>query len=157
MLGARVLDIIQAIAVTLWVGALWSTGVLFAPALFRMISDRILAGNVAAHLFVVTAFIGLACGGCVLIIRLIEFRSLAIRQPVFWLVVSMMVLICISQFGIQPILSGLREQVYPAQVMQSAVANSFARWHMVAGILYLVTSLLGLGLVSLVIRPQARH
>ena len=154
--SARIFDVVQAIAVTLWVGTLWSTGALVAPALFRMISDRVLAGNIAGYLFGVTAFIGLACGSCLLLVRLVQDGTGALRQHVFWLVVSMLVLTCASQFGIQPVLAGLREQVYPEQVMQSAVANSFAIWHAVAGILYLVVSVLGLGLVTLVIRPQPR-
>lgn len=154
ILSARVFDAVQAIAVTLWVGTLWSTGALVAPALFRMIGDRALAGNVAGYLFGVTAFIGLACGSCLLVVRLVQDGTGALRQPVFWVVVSMVVLVCASQFGIQPVLAGLREQVYPEQVMQSAVANSFATWHAVAGITYLVVSMLGLGLVALVIRPQ---
>jgi hypothetical protein len=152
--SVRIFDIVQAIAVTLWVGTLWSTGALVAPALFRMISDRVLAGNIAGYLFGVMAFIGLVCGSCILVVRLAQHGAGALRQPAFWLVVSMVVLVCIIQFGIQPVLAGLREQVFPEQVMQSAVANSFAAWHAAAGILYLVESTLGLGLVALVIRPQ---
>jgi len=156
ILSARVFDAVQAIAVTLWVGTLWSTGALVAPALFRMISDRALAGDVAGYLFGVTAFIGLACGSCLLVVRFFQNGMGALRQPVFWVVVSMVVLVCASQFGIQPILAGLREQVYPEPVMQSEVANGFATWHAVAGISYLVTSMLGLGLVTLVVRPRSR-
>ena len=152
----RIFDSIQAIAVTLWVGTLWSTGAMVAPALFRMIGDRALAGTVAGHLFTVTAFIGLACGGYLLIAGLFRNRSGSLRQPVFWLVVGMITLVCISQFGIQPVLAGLREQAYPDSVMQSELARSFATWHAVAGTLYIVQCTLGLALVVLVIRPQAR-
>ena len=147
---------VQAIAVTLWVGTLWSTGALVAPALFRMIDDRMLAGDIAGHLFAVTAFIGLACGGCLLILRLIQDRAGAFRQPVFWLVVGMVALVCISQFGIQPVLAGLRAHAYPEEVMQTGSANSFAAWHAAAGILYLVQSALGLVLVTLVVRTHPR-
>ncbi len=156
LFSVRLFDAVQAIAVTLWVGALWSTGALVAPVLFRMIADRILAGNIAGHLFSVTAFIGLACGGFLLIIRLIQDRTGALRQPVFWLVVSMVILVCVSQFGIQPVLAGLREQAYPEGVMHSALANSFATWHAVAGVLYLVQSTLGLVLVTMVVRAHPR-
>ena len=154
--SGRLFDIVQAIAVTLWVGTLWSTGALVAPALFRMISDRTLAGDIAGHLFGMTAFIGLACGGCLLTVRLFQDRTGALRQPVVWLVLSMVALVCISQFGIQPILAGLREQAYPQQVMQSASAGSFAVWHAAAGILYLVQGTLGLVLVTLVVRAHPR-
>jgi hypothetical protein len=131
-------------------------GVLVAPALFRLIDDRMLAGDVAGHLFGMAAFIGLACGGSLLILRMIQDRGGAFRQPVFWLVVSMVILVCIGQFGIQPVLAGLREQAYPERVMQSAAADSFAAWHAAAGILYLAQSLLGLVLVTLVVRANPR-
>jgi len=155
-LSRRWFDVVQAIAVTLWVGTLWSTGALVAPALFRMISDRTLAGDIAGYLFGMTAFIGLACAGCLLTVRLVQDRAGALRQPMFWLVLSMVVLVCISQFGIQPILASLREQAYPRQVMQSASAGSFAIWHAAAGILYLVQCTLGLALVTLVVRAHPR-
>jgi len=150
----RLLDIVQAVAVTLWVGTLWSTGVIVAPALFRMIDNRMLAGDIAGHLFSVTAFIGLICGGCLLLARLIQDRTAALRQPLFWLVVGMVILVCIGRFGIHPVLADLREQAYPEQIMQGALASSFATWHAVAGILYIVQSTLGLALVTLVVRPH---
>jgi hypothetical protein len=154
--SGRLFDVVQAIAVTLWVGTLWSTGALVAPALFRMISDRTLAGDIAGYLFGMTAFIGLACAGCLLTVRLIQDRTDVLRQPLFWLVLSMVVLVCVSQFGIQPVLASLREQAYPQQVMQSASAGSFAIWHAAAGILYLVQSALGLVLVAVVVRTHPR-
>jgi hypothetical protein len=40
--------------------------------------------------------------------------------------------------------------------MQSAAADSFAAWHAAAGILYLAQSLLGLVLVTLVVRANPR-
>ena len=153
---AHLIDIVQAILAALWVGTMWSTGALVAPALFRMIDDRALAGDVAGHLFGVTAFVGFAAGGCLLLLRLIEHRCAALRQPLFWLVVSMITLVCLMQFGVQPILAGLREQAHPEQAMQTALANSFATWHAVAGILYIVVSALGLVLVALVVQPH-RH
>lgn len=144
----RFLDAVQAIAVTFWVGALWTSGLLVAPLLFRMLDDRTLAGTIAGSLFATTALIGLACGACILIVWFLCQRGRAPHHHVLaWLVVAMLAVALIGQYGIQPVLTNLREQAYPQPVMQSIFADSFARWHMVAGILYLAQSLLGAGLV----------
>ena len=144
----RVLDAVQAIAITLWVGALWTSGLLVAPMLFRMLDDRTLAGSIAGRLFETTTFVGLACGTCILIVWFFRQRGrMAHHYYLPWLVVAMLALALASQYGVQPELADLREQAYPQPVMQTALGDSFAKWHMVAGMLYVAQSLLGAGLV----------
>ncbi|MGD2139121.1 MAG: DUF4149 domain-containing protein [Burkholderiales bacterium] len=146
----RVLDAVQAIAITLWVGALWTAGLLVAPLLFRMLDDRALAGTIAGSLFSTTALIGIVCGVCILATWFYSQRGGALRSRYLaWLVVAMLVITLAGQFGVQPVLAGLREQAFPQPVMQTTLAGSFARWHMVAGILYIVECLLGAALVIL--------
>jgi putative copper export protein len=144
----RLVDAVQAIAVTLWVGALWTSGLLVAPLLFRMLEDRTLAGDIAGSLFGTTTLIGIVCGACILIVWYFRQRG---RTPhhhlLAWLVVAMLALGLIGEYAIAPMLAGLREHAYPQPVMQTAFGGSFARWHMVAGVLYLAQSLLGAGLV----------
>ena len=144
---ARVLDALQAIAITLWVGALWTSGLLVAPLLFQTLSDRTLAGTVAGRLFEVTAFIGLVCAVCILIIWFVRRRTRESQTYLAWLVVAMLVLALIGQFGIQPVLAAIREQVHPQPVMESALGTRFAFWHVAATVLYLVQCLLGAALV----------
>ena len=144
---ARFVDAAQALAITLWVGALWTTGLLVASVLFQMLDDRTLAGTIAGRLFEATAFIGLICGACLLVIRLYGWRDQALRHYVVWLIIVMLAFALIGQFGIAPILADLRERAYPQQVMQSTLSGSFAAWHAVAGVLYLVQCLLGAVLV----------
>ncbi|UCH46479.1 MAG: DUF4149 domain-containing protein [Betaproteobacteria bacterium] len=143
----RFLDAVQAIAVTLWVGALWTSGLVVAPLLFQTLSDRTLAGTVAGRLFEVTAFIGLACGISILIICFVRRRARAAQRYLAWLVAAMLVLVVIGQFGIQPVLAAIREQVHPQPVMDSALGPRFAFWHMAATLLYLCQCLLGAALV----------
>lgn len=145
---ARLLDAVQAIAVTFWVGALWTSGLLVAPLLFRMLDDPTLAGTIAGSLFSTTTLIGVACGTCILIVWFLRQRGQTPQHYYLaWLVVAMLAIALIGQYGIQPVLVSLREQAYPQPVMQTAFADSFARWHMVAGILYLVQCLFAAGLV----------
>ena len=59
----------------------------------------------------------------------------------------MLLLGMIGQFVIQPIIAGLRAAALPQPVMQSPLADAFARWHGVSSVLYLIVVLLGLALV----------
>lgn len=60
----------------------------------------------------------------------------------------MLILLLIGQFAIQPVMTGLKSQVWPLDVMQSALAAQFKMWHGLASILYLIQSLLGIVLVA---------
>ncbi len=151
----RVLDAVEAIAVTFWVGALWTSGLIVAPLLFRLLDDRTLAGTIAGSLFELTTFIGLACGACVLVIWFSRQRGRAAQQRrsiqfyILSLVVAMLALALAQQYGLQPVLAAMREQAYPQPVMQSALGERFAAWHMVSALLYLAQCALGAGLVVL--------
>jgi Domain of unknown function (DUF4149) len=137
------------ICVTAWVGGLWAIGYLVAPALFHHLPDRSLAGTLAGHLFAYFAYAGLACGLYLIVYRLAAAGLGALRQGFFWIVILMLALTLAGQFGVQPLLSALRQQALPRQVMESLFRDRFAMWHGVASIMFLVQSLLGLGLVLL--------
>ncbi len=61
----------------------------------------------------------------------------------------MVILTVVGQFGVQPILAGLREQALPRQVMEGVLRDRFATWHGVASILYVIECALGAALVLL--------
>jgi hypothetical protein len=140
-------DALQAIAVTLWVGGLWVIGLVVAPFLFHALTDRAQAGLLAGHLFMVVAFTGLGCGVYLLLFRLAIFGSHALRQLLFWVVLLMMALVAAGQFGVQPIMAGLKQQALPSEVMQSIFRDRFAAWHGVSSVLYLIECVLGLVVV----------
>jgi len=145
---ARFLDSVQALAITLWAGVLWTTGLLVAPALFRILHDPTLAGSIAGQLFETTALIGMACGVCILAIQFCQRSAKSVlRRPVAWLVIAMLILALVGQYGIQPVLAELRQQAQPQPVMQSVLSGRFAAWHAAAGVLYLVQCLLASALV----------
>ena len=146
---ARIAEGLQFLAVTAWVGALWSVGLMVAPTLFHFLQDRMLAGSIAGRLFTYTALVGLACGAYLLLFRLVRFGSHAFRQGFFWLTLGMVIVAAVGQFGVQPILAGLREQALPRQVMESVLRDRFAAWHGVASVLYIIECGLGAGLVLL--------
>jgi hypothetical protein len=137
---------LNLIVVTLWVGALWMTG-LTAYVLFDSLQDKQLAGNLAGKLFTIVSYIGMASAFYLLIQRLLDYSTGALKQSYFWAVFVMLLLILAGHFGIQPLLAQLKTDALPNDVMQSVFANRFKTWHGVASVAYLVECLLGIVLV----------
>lgn len=138
---------LQGVAVTLWVGSLWTMGLLVAPSLFRILPDRVLAGAVAGRLFSVVAYLGLACAACLIV--LVLARSQKTERSFLWLIVAMAALTAVGEFGIQPILGGLKAAAAPIDVMQSPLRDRFVTWHGIASGTYLLNCALGVVLVLL--------
>lgn len=137
---------IALIIVTLWVGALWMTGVT-AYMLFDIMHDKQLAGGLAGKLFTLVSYIGMVSAFYLLIHRLYEYGTGALKQAFFWAVLVMLLLVFAGHFGIQPIIAQLKADALPNDVMQSVFAERFRNWHGVASIAYLVECLLGFVLV----------
>ena len=145
----RLAEAVHGLCVTAWVGTLWAIGLLAAPTLFDALSDRSLAGLVAGRMFLYVSVLGIGCAAYLLLFRLIQFGGHAFRQAFFWVVAAMLLLTLIGQFGVQPILEGLKGQALPHQVMESVLRERFATWHGLASVLYLSECVLGAVLVVL--------
>jgi NADH:ubiquinone oxidoreductase subunit 6 (subunit J) len=137
---------LNLIVVTLWVGALWMTG-LTAYVLFDSLQDKQLAGSLAGKLFTMVSYIGAVSAFYLLVQRLLDYGTASLKQGFFWAVFFMLLLILAGHFGIQPILAQLKTDALPNDVMQSVFANRFKAWHGVASVAYLVECLLGFVLV----------
>ncbi len=137
---------LNLIIVTLWVGALWMTG-LTAYVLFDSLQDKQLAGSLAGKLFTMVSYIGAVSAFYLLIQRLLDYGTASLKQGFFWAVFFMLLLILAGYFGIQPILAQLKTDALPNDVMQSVFASRFKTWHGVASVAYLVQCLLGFVLV----------
>ncbi|MDP3439324.1 MAG: DUF4149 domain-containing protein, partial [Azonexus sp.] len=77
----------------------------------------------------------------------IRLGSRFFRGAGFWLILVMVLLTVVSQFGIQPIMVELKADALPREVMESLLRDRFATWHGISSILYLAQSLLGLWLL----------
>lgn len=120
---------------------------LSAYILFNTLQDRQLAGNIAGHLFTVLSYIGMVSAFYLLIQRLLEFGTNALKQQYFWAVLVMLLLVLAGHFGIQPLLAQMKTDALPNDVMHSVFANRFNTWHGVASIAYVIECLLGFVLV----------
>ena len=140
-------DALQSIAVTLWVGGMWTIGFVVAPLLFARVPERMLAGLIAGKLFALVAYIGIVCALVLLLFCVARFGAAALKQGNFWVVLLMLALVLIGEFGVQPVLESLKTQALPKEVMASIFRDRFDTWHGVASGLYVIESLLGLVLV----------
>jgi hypothetical protein len=137
---------LNLIVITLWVGALWATG-FSAYLIFDTLQDKQLAGSLAGKLFTIVSYIGMASGFYLLIQRLLDYGTGALKQSFFWAVFAMLLLVLAGHFGIQPLLAQLKTDAMPNDVMQSVFADRFRNWHGIASVAYLVECLLGFVLV----------
>lgn len=125
-----------------WAGGMWSVGYLAAPVLFQTIPDKTLAGLVAGRMFTAMAYAGVVCALALLALQYWKHRQRVLRQWLFWLILLMLGITLLGQFGIQPLLAGLKEQALPLPVMQSEYAGQFRMWHGVSSVMFLLESLL---------------
>lgn len=147
-------DALQSIAVTLWVGGLWAIGFIAAPLLFARLGDRVLAGAFAGRLFTLIAWIGIACALYLIVFRIACCGAACLKQGFFWVTLAMLLLVLAGQFGVQPVMEGLRAQALPKDVMASLLRERFMTWHGVASALYIIVSALGAALVVLLGRER---
>lgn len=118
-----------------------------AYMIFQALDDKQLAGSLAGKLFMVVSYIGMVSGFYLLIQRLFEFGTGALKQSYFWAAFAMLLMVLAGHFGIQPILAQLKTNALPNDVMHSVFASRFSTWHGVASVAYLVECLLGFVLV----------
>ncbi len=133
---------------TLWAGSLWAIGYIAVPVLFAVLRDnKMMAGMLAGQMFTITAYVGLACACYLLLHYGRVFRLAAFRQTVVRIIVILLVLNLVGQFGLQPLMADLKAQAFPADVMQSGQAARFGMLHGIAELLYAAQSLAAIALV----------
>jgi hypothetical protein len=147
----RVADYIFAIVITLWVGALWAIGYIAAPTLFYSLADRSLAGAIAGKQFATVAWLGMACAAYVIGFLIYREGGRAFKTHVLWLVVLMLLFTLAGHFGIRPILEQLSAEPV-REVLEGVMRSRFQAWHGVASVLWLIQSVLGVGLVTQVFK-----
>ena len=113
------------VLLVLWAGSLWSLAVWVAPTLFFAQSDRHLAGLLAARLFRVETYLGLAVAGLAL--------ALPGRGRLRGLYFAAALL------GLNELV--LRRLMDSAHAHGTALGLSFGAWHGVSALVYLLACL----------------
>lgn len=138
---------LRVLLVTIWAGSLWTIGYLVAPTLFTTLADRALAGSIAGSLFRIEAWVSVVCGLSLLVL-LLRDRRFEHRRSCLVLVLLMLVCVSVGYFGLQPFMAELRALAAASGgVMDEATRSRFGTLHGVASVIYLVQSVLAVGLV----------
>ncbi|MFV2059922.1 MAG: DUF4149 domain-containing protein [Gammaproteobacteria bacterium] len=137
-------NISERILLTIWIGGMWAVGYIVAPTLFALLDDRALAGSIAGRLFSIMSFVGIFCSVTLLAGQFVQFGKNCISKMHWqsWVLITMLIIILIGQFILQPMMSEMRE----AGLVGEAAKN-FGRLHGVSSVLFLINSLGGLVLV----------
>lgn len=132
----------EQVTLTLWVGGMWIVGYVVAPVLFNMLDDRQLAGTLAGRMFMIMSYLGLLCGA-LLIVGQISLSGLTFYTNWrFWLLCTMLTVIIVGQFVLQPMMTELRDAG-----LQGQAAAKFGRLHGISSALFMFNSLAGFVLV----------
>jgi len=128
----------RCLIAALWAGSLWTVGYLVAPTLFATLSDRVLAGTVAASMFRSQAWLSIACA--MLLLVLLRFGVPDRRRTLLALALAMLFCTLVVHFGLQPMMGALREAAGPGGVLESAAKSRFGMLHGISSVIYLVQS-----------------
>jgi uncharacterized membrane protein len=142
-----------------WIGGLIFFSFVVAPTAFAVLPTRHLAGSVVSRSLGALHWMGIVSGLVFLITSLLQFRyttgSVHPFAPRHILVVIMLVLTCVSQFGISPRMASLRASVgeidnVPLNAPARVQFNALHHWstRLEGGVF-----LLGLVVVYLTARP----
>ncbi len=132
-----------------WVGSLWTVGYLVAPTLFHTLSDRALAGAIAASVFRVEAWVSIDCAIALALLVMLAPNAETAKQGNILLILIFCMFACtlISHFGLQPLMAELRMSMGSGSAMASDARMQFGILHGVSSAIYLIESLLGVALI----------
>ncbi len=134
----------ERLLLTLWVGSLWAIGFLAVPVIFMHFEDAIVAGDLAGRLFTLVNYIGLACGGA-LVIRYAFLGRSILNLWRFWVCLIMLLLVMFLHFYLQAEMAMIKTLDWR---QDEVLSGRFDVLHHFSTGVYMVLSLLGLALVA---------
>jgi len=138
-------NLLERLALTIWVGSLWLSGFVVAPILFANL-ERQVAGEVAGRIFQVTSYIGISCLFILLLIKIILLGRKVMRSWQVWVLLAALIVTLFGEFYLAESMRDLKI-LQPALEQGSEAYAKFTRLHGISSALFLVNSLFGLILV----------
>lgn len=131
----------ENVLLSLWVGGMWAIGYIAVPVLFATIEDKSIAGAVAGRLFTISGWVGFVAASLLGLLWLIRLGGAAVKSPRFGVLLLALVLLLVNLLYVQP-------QIIEAHQIASTASQDFALLHRAAGVIYMLVSVIGLGLVA---------
>ncbi|MBE5529728.1 hypothetical protein A9J41_06200 [Laribacter hongkongensis] len=139
------MDWSRRVAQTIWIGGVWTIGLIVAPLLFSALS-RDVASGLTWRLLGTMGWVGLVCAAVLLVDWLWRHGLAGMREGGFWLLLLMLACTLVNHFAIAPMLVGLKASA--AQAATGVFGGGFATWQAISSLLLLVQSLCGLVYVT---------
>ena len=124
---STILGIAARAVLVIWIGSLWTIGVVVAPVLFAVLPDSSLAGLVAGRLFTIEAYISLISAPLLLLLWRRCYPDLPLWPKI--VVAIMWLLAAAGEWWLRPLMAAAREGA-------EGSAASFAALHGVASVMY---------------------
>ena len=121
-------SLLETIAIVAWLGSLTVVGYVVAPVLFQNL-PKMKAGDIAGQLFHIVSYIGIISA-----VVLIFSGSL----KGFFITIALLCTI-VSEWLITPVIVALKTN--GKNVLYQQFGGSFAQWHGVSQIIYLITAI----------------
>lgn len=138
-------NLLERVALTFWVGGLWTSGYVVAPILFANL-ERQVAGDIAGRIFQATSYIGITCLLLLLVVKAILLRKTVMQSWQFWVLLTALFITLFGEFYLAEAMRDIKI-MQPVLEQGSQVYKKFATLHGIASALFLVNSLLGLTLI----------
>jgi len=137
---------LYSVLLTVWAGTMWTVG--WVPIVLFGKLQEIAAGNIAARLFEIGAWVGMVCGVLLIALRVLATANRPGRDWTLWGLAAMLLITVVSYFGIGAIMENLRQQAAPLAIRDSPLRAQFGMWHGVSSTLFLIEALIALALVA---------
>ena len=150
------LNVLQYLVLTLWVGAMFAFGALYAPVLFRSLPSRDQAGAIAGETLARIDTVGLVAGGILVLVTLLQAIDPARSWPIdlgrIIVAVVMLALVILNTVSVRQRINAIRQQMgkpideFPAD---DPLRVEYNKHHRISRMLFSVNMLLGVGLIVL--------
>ncbi|WP_107928139.1 DUF4149 domain-containing protein [Neisseria animaloris] len=135
---------LAAVLVGVWLGLQLGVGYLVAPILFQNMG-RMEAGALAGVMFNVVAYTGMAVWLLVYFIGRAELNRHVMRSHTNKFVLALLSFLAANQFLVTPVIEAYKAGT--TNWLLSLIGGSFGQWHGISSIIYMICSVLALGLV----------
>lgn len=139
------LTLLQRLALTVWVGSMWTSGFIFAPILFSNL-ERKVAGDIAGQIFQITSYIGITCLLILITTIIFQNKKTFLKIWQYWVLIAALVITLFGEFYLAEAMRDLKV-LHPELIKASPAYPEFARLHSYSSVLFLINSLLGLALL----------
>ncbi|MFZ5818075.1 MAG: DUF4149 domain-containing protein [Bacillota bacterium] len=149
------LNVLQYLVLALWVGSLFSFGVLFAPVLFAALPTREQAGSIAGSVLARIDTLGLITGGIMLVVTALQaidsgWQSIDLGRLLT--AVLMLALVIVSATTVRQKLNAVKEKMkrpIDEYAQDDPLRQEYNQQHRLSRLLFSTNMLLGILLIVL--------